>query len=104
MAPDQNTQPSELIDAIKALVSQLSGPRVNQDDELWTSDDIANYLKLATYTIERRVVTRPEFPAPLQPCLTGARAVKRWFAGEVITWARQNRSKLPSGRARRKAA
>jgi len=93
-----------LLAAIKDLVTQLSGPRVTPADELWTADDIATYLKLAADTTERRVVTRPDFPAPLQPCLTGTRAAKRWFAGEVITWARQNRSKLPAPRPGRKAA
>lgn len=100
---DQENQ-AALLAAIKDLVIQLSGPRVTPADELWTAEDIANYLKLAADTTERRVVTRPDFPAPLQPCLTGTRAAKRWFAGEVITWARQNRSKLPAPRPRRKAA
>lgn len=104
MAPQPDAQPTELLVALKQLVDQLSNPRVNQADELWTSDDIASYLKLAADTTKRRVVTRPDFPSPLQPCLTGARAEKRWFAAEVITWARQNRSKLPTPRQRRKAA
>jgi hypothetical protein len=95
---------TELVAALKALVLQLSTPRVMPADELWTAEDIAAYLKLAVDTTERRVVTRPDFPAPLQPCLTGVRAAKRWFAAEVITWARQNRSKLPAPRPGRKAA
>lgn len=99
--PEEQT---ELVSALKELVLQLSAPRVMPADELWTSDDIARYLKLAADTTERRVVTRPDFPAPLQPCLTGARAAKRWFAAEVITWARQNRCKIPTPRPGRKAA
>lgn len=104
MPPNQDAHPSELLAAIKQLVDQLSGPRVSQADELWTAEDIASYFKLAADTTERRVVTRPDFPSALQPCQTGARAAKRWFAAEVITWARQNRSKLPTPRQRRKAA
>lgn len=99
---DQPHDQTELLVALKALVIQLSGPRVMPTDELWTSEDIAGYLKLAVDTTERRVVTRPDFPAPLQPCLTGKKAAKRWFAVDVTTWARQNRSKLPH--ARKKAA
>ncbi len=101
---DQPQDQTELVQALKALVLQLSTPRVMPADELWTAEDIANYLKLAVDTTERRVVTRADFPAPLQPCLTGARAAKRWFAAEVTTWARQHRSKLPEPRTRRKAA
>ena len=94
-------QQTELIAAITQLVETLNRPPVNPDVELWTSEDIASYLKLAPYTVARRVVTRPEFPAPLQPCLTGSRAVKRWFAADVITWARQNRCNIPTARKRR---
>lgn len=104
MTDPKPEEQNELVTALKALVLQLSTPRVMPADELWTADDIAAYLKLAADTTERRVVTRPDFPAPLQPCLTGARAAKRWFAAEVITWARQNRSKLPAPRPGRKAA
>lgn len=102
MTPE--VEQEELLTALKALVVQLSAPRISEADELWTADDIARYLKLASDTTERRVVTRPDFPAPLQPCLTGTRAAKRWFASEVTTWARQNRSKIPAPRQRRKAA
>ncbi len=94
---------TELVAALKALVLQLSTPRVMPADELWTTEDIAAYLKLAADTTERRVVTRSDFPAPLQPCLTGARAAKRWFAVEVTTWARQHRSKIPVPRSRKAA-
>lgn len=95
---------AELVSALKALVVQLSAPRVMPQDELWTCDDIASYLKLSADSTERRVVTRPDFPTPLQPCLTGKRAAKRWFAAEVIDWARKNRSKLPTPRPGRRAA
>ena len=95
---------TELLATLKALVTHLSAPRVMPADELWTAEDIASYLKLAVDTTERRVVTRPDFPLPLQPCQTGKKAAKRWFAVEVTSWARQNRSKLPAGRPGRKAA
>lgn len=106
MSDPANQKPedqTELLVALKALVIQLSGPRVTPADELWTAEDIASYLKLAVDTTERRVVTRPDFPAPLQPCLTGKKAAKRWFAGEVIEWARRNRSRIPAGRTKRAA-
>ncbi|MGO2705717.1 MAG: hypothetical protein ACTIBJ_14845 [Pseudomonas helleri] len=94
----------DLLATLRALVNELRAPKVSIDDELWTSDDIAQYLKLAQYTVERRIVVQPGFPLAFQPCATGAKAVKRWFAGEVIKWARQNRAKLPVPRPARKAA
>ncbi|MBI6669855.1 hypothetical protein B1F73_04525 [Pseudomonas syringae] len=97
---------AELLVTLRAIVVELRAPRVSIDDELWTFEDIAQYLKLSQYTVERRVVVRPGFPEALQPCASGkgTKAVKRWFAGEVIKWARQNRAKLPSARSPRKAA
>lgn len=103
-----NTAPDDaaLLVTLRALVTEMRATRVSIDDELWAFDDIARYLKLSQYTVERRVVVQPGFPGPLQPCATGkgSKALKRWFAGEVIKWARQNRSKLPTTRTPRKAA
>ena len=93
---------NELLAVLRDLVTQLKADRISVADELWTAEDIASYLKLSADTTERRVVTRSDFPAPLQPCLTGKKAAKRWFAGEVISWARESRTKLPKGRAGRK--
>lgn len=99
MAEDRSSE-HELALAIRELIAVLRRPSVAPEDELWTKDDVAAYMKLAPDTVERRVVTRPDFPVPIQPCGTGKNAQKRWFAGAVITWARQNSSKLPKGRSR----
>ncbi|KWS31819.1 hypothetical protein AL059_02000 [Pseudomonas syringae pv. papulans] len=96
----------DLLMTLRALVNELRASRVSIDNELWTFDDIAQYLKLSQYTVERRVVVQPGFPEPFQPCAIGrgTKAVKRWFAGEVIKWARQNRAKIPCARSARRAA
>ncbi|MNH04489.1 hypothetical protein D3C79_637850 [compost metagenome] len=91
-----------LTSSIQELIRHLERPAVATEHELWTSQDIAAYLKLATYTVERRVVVQPTFPASIQPCATGIRAAKRWFAFEVITWLRQHRARLPVPRRPRK--
>lgn len=105
---DPIDQPAEdqatLLATLQDLLTQLKRPQIPPEDELWTVEDIAIYLKLAADTTERRVVTRPDFPAPIQPCQTGKRAAKRWFAIDVRAWARQNVSKLPTPRSGRKAA
>lgn len=89
-----------LISSLNELIHQLKRPQVSIQDQLWTTQDIADYLKLAQYTVERRVVVQNSFPESTQPCATGERASKRWFAGEVITWIRQNRARLPEGRGK----
>jgi len=100
------TDTSRLFEKLDELLVHLKRPAVPAQDALWTNQDIADWLQLSLDTVERRVMTRPEFPAPLQPCPTGQRAAKRWFAGEVIQWARQHRRHLPIPRPRqiRKAA
>ncbi|PAM84430.1 hypothetical protein CES87_07655 [Pseudomonas sp. ERMR1:02] len=101
MSGDSPTDLVDLLSSINELIRQLQRPAVAAEDELWTSQDIAAYLKLAVYTVERRVVVQPNFPTSVQPCATGAKAAKRWFAGEVITWVRQQRAKLPVARRSR---
>lgn len=94
----------DLLASIHELIRQLQRPAVAAEHELWTSQDIAAYLKLSAYTVERRVVVQPGFPSSVQPCATGAKAAKRWFAGEVITWLRQHRARLPAARRSRQTA
>lgn len=94
---EQQQQDQDLAAAIRDLVAQLSAPKIAPEDELWTSKEIGEYLKLSPITVEQRVATRPGFPEPLQPCGT-VKSMKRWFAIDVKKWARQNSSKLPRGR------
>lgn len=102
MPYDLQTDLVNLIGSIQELIRQLQHPAVAAEHELWTSQEIAAYLKLSACTVERRVVVQPDFPMSIQPCSTGAKAAKRWFAAEVITWARQHRSRLPVSRRSRK--
>lgn len=95
---------SDLLSSLQELIRQLQRPAVAAENELWTSQDIAAYLKLSAHTVERRVVVQPGFPSSVQPCATGAKAAKRWFAGEVITWLRQHRARLPIARRSRQTA
>lgn len=94
----------DLISSLHELIRQLQRPAIAAEHELWTSQDIAAYLKLSADTVERRVVVQPSFPTSVQPCATGVKAAKRWFAGEVITWLRQHRARLPVARRSRQTA
>jgi len=91
---------SALLAAISNLAEQFKKTQIPVEDTLWSHIEIAGYLKLATEVVSRYVVTRTDFPEPLQPCPTGKRAAKRWFAGEVIRWAKQNRGNLPKPRSK----
>lgn len=102
MSSDLRTTLIDLIGSVHELIRQLQLPAIAPEDELWTSHDIAAYLKLSPYTVERRVVVQPGFPTSVQPCATGVKAAKRWFATEVVTWLRQHRARLPKMRHPRK--
>jgi len=98
---NNSVENNALVAAVYELVEQLRRPQIPADDELWSNLDVANYLKLSLDTVERYVLTRPDFPDALQPCPTGKRAAKRWFSGEVRKWAKQNKGTLPTPRAKR---
>lgn len=102
MSSDLESDLVNLTRLIRELVQQLQRPAVTTEDQLWTSQDIATYLKLSAYTVERRVVTQPSFPKSVQPCSTGVKAAKRWFAAEVIAWLRLHRARQPVARRSRK--
>lgn len=104
MPSELPTAPADLLSSLQELIKQLQRPAVAAEHELWTAQDVAAYLKLSAYTVERRVVVQPGFPKSVQPCATGAKAAKRWFACEVITWLRQHRARLPVARRSRELA
>ncbi|PTB19571.1 hypothetical protein C9I57_17990 [Trinickia symbiotica] len=93
-------QIERLVPRLEALLSDLEKCRVPVEDQLWAIAAISEWLQLSVDTVSRSVVTRPGFPRPVQP-VPGTLARRRWFAGEVIRWARQNRGKLPARRAGR---
>ena len=94
---NRQTQEQDLVGAIRDLLAHLRAPKVEPAEELWTTKEIGEYLKLSPVTVEQRVATRQDFPETLRPCGT-VKSMKRWFALDVKKWARQNSSKLPKGR------
>lgn len=60
-------------------------------DDLWDYDDIATYMKISSHTVSNQVVLRPGFPKAFVPTGRGGKAEKRYFAREVIDFAKGNR-------------
>lgn len=58
------------------------------NDRLWSLNEVADYLQVATFTARQKVVCRPDFPAPIR----ATDSFRRWVAGEVIDWAKRNRA------------
>lgn len=89
---------------ISALVQRLDsliGTLARKDHpELWTEEDIAGFYKMSVRTI-KRTVALPGFPKPVGATDSDC-GERRWFADEVIEYARDHRSGL--SRARRQSS
>lgn len=93
------SQPTPGIEAtLHNIAEQITANSLPLEDRLWTAQDIGDYMQLSEFTISRKVASQPNFPDPIKP--TGSS--RRWFAGEVIEWARVNRARMPQGRNRRR--
>ncbi|NDF11525.1 MAG: hypothetical protein EB060_01745 [Proteobacteria bacterium] len=55
--------------------------------ELWTAQDIADYVSLKKKTVQNSIITKPTFPAPVLLATGG----KRWKAKEVKAWQEKQR-------------
>lgn len=56
--------------------------RVPPDDQLWTKEEVAEYLHYKPRTLER-VGNLPGFPRPARPGNP-----KVWRAGDIMEWTR----------------
>lgn len=61
---------------------------------LWPLAELATWAKISI-TSARKMIARPGFPRPFEPV-----GQPRWFADEVIEWARRNRGTIVTGRPR----
>ena len=56
--------------------------------QLWTTDDIASYLKVAQKSVIQRYASLPGFPKRIEiPTAEGRITHPRWKAADVIRWA-----------------
>ncbi|TCG08871.1 hypothetical protein BZM27_09230 [Paraburkholderia steynii] len=90
-----------LIDRIDRLIEALERPQLKPEETLWKSEQIADWLGLSKQTVELRVVTRPDFPAALRP-VDSKQAQRRWFASDVMKWARSTAGTIPASRPGRR--
>ena len=77
----------EGIEQIKESINTILEMLKRPEDGLWDTADIAAYAKLTKKNVQNHVVTRPDFPKPVDPG-TGA---KRWNRDEVKQWVLRRR-------------
>jgi|GEM_PF-6381004 len=76
-------------DLLKEMKSKSAATDLPVSMQLWTHDQIADYLRLAPEYVRKNVITNTHFP-PVRPIPTdksGERYAQRWRASEVIEWA-----------------
>ena len=62
------------------------------EHDLWSADEVAAYLKMATDYVRKHVVCLPDFPAAIR-LPTSRRSHPRWRAIEVIEWSKKYQEK-----------
>ncbi len=82
MTPDQYTVLDEKIDRLMRQVGVKPVPQV------WGYADIAKWLDKSERSV-RDLTKTPRFPKSID----GLQYEPRWFADEVVEWARRNRAK-----------
>ena len=90
-------QRDEILVRLEQVVALLRTIAVPQDDALWNSQQIADWLGLSKVSVELRVVSRDNFPKPLRAVDT-KQAQRRWFRSDVIEWGRANAGSVPAPR------
>lgn len=58
--------------------------------ELWNTVEIAERTGYTRRYVEEKIVSRPDFPAPIRA--TGDDARPRWVASEVVAWFQARRA------------
>jgi len=93
-----------IIDQIAAAVAARISPAIPLDVDLWSSAEVAAYLKVGPNQVIERYAPLPDFPKAIRlPTADGARGRPRWKACEVIAWAEKYQDSTGRGSRRRAA-
>lgn len=90
------------IDALADKIVERLQPTVPIEPDLWTSKEVAAYLKTSTRHVMERYSIRPDFPRAIRLPYSNPYASKpeeqsgkshpRWRAKEVMEWALKHQS------------
>jgi hypothetical protein len=82
------------LESLVSILQRQTHPIVPAGSELWTADDIAEYLRMNSRQVKERVVPVPGFPQAIWiPSTTGRRGQPRWKRSEVIDWAERHQDR-----------
>lgn len=70
------------VDAIANALNKRIRPPVPIEAQVWTTSDIADYLRMSEKYVRQTLVNEPGFPAPLKTIYRR----QQWSAKQVIDW------------------
>lgn len=85
-----STELTQLMEINRALLTEVQAQR-RMSDDLWSAQQIADYLHLDKEYAQKKIITVPGFPVPVSLPTAEKRGCRRWVAKEVKAWAMKHR-------------
>ena len=70
--------------AAESVMQRMAQP---QQNELWTAQQVAEYLGYSPRTVAEKSTSRRDFPQPINVGASNVKRTKRWRAEEVREWS-----------------
>jgi predicted DNA-binding transcriptional regulator AlpA len=87
----------ESLEALEKLVAALAAnlpPSIPIHQDVWSTKEIAAYLKVSDSQVRERYACLPDFPKPYRlPKDGGGVGRPRWKAKDIVAWFEQYRDK-----------
>jgi len=84
----------EMLDRLAAAVASKIQPPVRIEDDLWSIENIAAYLKRDASTIRERIACLPSFPKAIRiPAVGVKRSQPLYKESEVRCWAERHQER-----------
>lgn len=84
-----NTDITHLVEQLAEAITRR--PVIPIDRQLWTADDVAQYLRVNRRAVMERYAPLPNFPQPIRiPAADNKVSRPRWKAVEVMRWAERH--------------
>lgn len=77
----------DILDQLARRIAAHSTPKVPLEKTLWSSDECADYLRMAKATFQNTYAPHPKFPRPIRLDVGERRSRPIWLAIDVINWA-----------------
>jgi predicted DNA-binding transcriptional regulator AlpA len=80
----------------KLLLEILNELRIQNSSscELWSTEDIARYMRLSRSSVHSRVICRHDFPRAVRIPTDSGLGGRRWYSKEVKAWVVKNREPM----------